>query len=418
MLSRKMIAALLLGTTMLLAGCQGAKETDEVGYILVIGVDKAPGGRQKVTYQTALPAGKSAEGGDKEKSAKGEGYILNTLELPTPADGRMMLNATMSRFHNVSHVSAFIFSEEVARDGLGPSLAHIVRNRDYRESIFLFICRGSAEEYIKNNRPTLEQTISKYYESTMLSASEGSYYLPTDIHQFYSRLKNPGGSPVAVYTGINPMTGQNIVAGAKTPQQTGDPHLPGGIPRSGTEDPIDFAGLALFKNDKMVGVLNSDETRAVAILNGRFTRGLIGMVDPLKPGKDYVTLLIRLETKPKITATLTNSAPYYTVHAHLECEIQNITSGINYEAPEYRELLENQLAELLKQQMVIMLAHTRELGSDPVGFGLYLRPLFANTDELANADMAALYQAAAFDLTVTARIRRTGLAWRTTPVLE
>ena len=63
-----------------------------------------------------------------------------------------------------------------------------------------------------------------------------------------------------------------------------------------------------------------------------------------------------------------------------------------------------------------MIKHTQELGTDPVGFGLYLRPKFGNTGELSQTDLTALYQAAAINVHVTAKLRRTGLIWRTTPI--
>ena len=47
--------ALLVTLTLLCSGCYGAKETDAVAYVLLIGVDKAADGKQKVTYQVAVP---------------------------------------------------------------------------------------------------------------------------------------------------------------------------------------------------------------------------------------------------------------------------------------------------------------------------------------------------------------------------
>ena len=306
-------------------------------------------------------------------------------------------------------------SEEAARQGIGPSLAYIVRSRELRETMLLIVVAGSAEEYIKRNKPSLELTIAKYYETMTTSASYSSYFLPVRFHDFYTRLKSAGGSPCAIYSGLNPMTGEDRPAGPRTPEQKGYPYLPGGVPRTGTENPVEFLGLAVFRGDKMVGTLDSDETRAVAILQGRFDRGAVGVVDPLKPEKDIINVNVRLDRKPKITADLKGGAPVFSVRVDLDADIRGVSSGINYEAPGYRELLEAQIANLFAGQIARMIKHTQELDVDPVGFGLYLRPKFRTTVELKEADLPALYRAADIRVAVAVRVRRTELLWRVSP---
>lgn len=418
MLSRRVVILLLVTITLLCTGCYGSRETDEVAYVLVLGIDKDEGGKRWATYQIAVPSRPTGNGGmDGGKGGDQKlPWVTNTIRIPSSAEVRMLLNSAISRYPKFNHITVIIFSEELAREGINTTLSFQVRNLEFRETPFIIVVQGTAEEYIKRNKPTLETTISKFYETFLASSSESNYYLSADIHEFYTRLKNAGGSPYAVYSGINPMTGQNKPAGSKTPEQKGDSYLPGGIPRTGTENPVDFAGLAVFRGDKMIGVLNSDETRAVAILQGKLHRGYVAVVDPLQPKKDVINLKVWCEPKPKITAEINDGVPTFNVQVNMEVEILGITSGINYEAPDYRGILENQIANMFKEQTMNMLKHTQELGTDPVGFGLYLRPLFRNTGEMEQADMTSLYQAANIYVNVTATIRRTGLIWRTSPL--
>ncbi|EGO64364.1 Ger(x)C family spore germination protein [Acetonema longum] len=410
------IAALVI-LALFLGGCNSAREADDVGYIMIIGVDKGSDGKQKVTYQIAVPRWTKADTSNASgmgggQGSSGEPWVISTIWTPGPAETRMLLNSTMSRYPLVSHINAYIFSEEVAREGLGSRISYLVRSREFRETMFLLIVRGSVEEYIKNNKPALETYVYKFYESTFLSADESGYYMRVHFHDFYTRLKNHGGSAYAAYTGLNPYTGSDKPAGAKTPEQTGPPYLPGGIPRTATSKAGEFLGLALFRGDKMVGVLNSDETRAVAILQGKLSSGFIGLADPLQPEKETVNLKFRPESQ--IHADLNRGVPVFHVKVLIEGEILGATSGIPYEAPEYRNKLEDQLAKLFTEQIRNMIRHTQELGTDPVGFGLYLRPKFRDTGEMAKADLNSLYQKADVQVQVTARIN-TGLQWRTVP---
>lgn len=406
---------LLAVFTVCLAGCYNGKETDDVAYTVIIGVDQAEGGKEKVTYQIVVPKGLSGGDGGSGEQPKGP-WLIESLIVPTPADSRMILKSIMSRTPQFSHIVGFIVSEEVARRGIGRNMSYFTNSREFRGSMFVIVVKGSAEEYIKRNSPTLEATLTEFYEEFLASSSESSYFLRATFQDFYVRLKNSGGSPYAVYSSINPMTGEDKPAGVRTPEQKGSPYLAGGIPRTGTENPIDFAGLAVFRGDKMVGVLNSDETRAVALLQGSFSRGNMGVVDPLAE-EETVSLGIRSESKPKITAELDGVRPVFNVEVGLEADILGINSGIHYESSKYRGILERQASDLIAGQIRNMIRHTQELGTDPVGFGLYLRPEFRTTGEMEKSDMTALYQAADIRVHVSLRIRRTGLIWRTMPQL-
>jgi Ger(x)C family germination protein len=386
-------------------GCYGAKETDNIAYVIAFGVDKAADGKLKVTSQIAPPTRQS----NSEKTNIG---VIDTITIPSSAENYTLINSTISRTRNATHLTAVIISEEAARAGIAPFLAYFSRSREFRESIYFIVVPGSAAEYIQKNRSRLNLTLSRYYENAL---TKKNYSLPSTLHSFYTSLKNNGSSPYITYSAINPQDDEEKSAGYKTPQQKSTPYIAGGVPRTGSKYPIEFLGLAVFQGDKMVGVLNSEETRAVSLLQGEFSWGYLGVVDPLAPQKDFISLKVYTYSKPKITASLHDNKLLFTVKLNLEIEVLGITSGISYEMPEYRSLLETQTANLLKEQIMYMIKHTQALGTDPVGFGLYVRPQLNNTTELSNADLTKLYQQADFQIDVTTKMRRTGLIWQSTP---
>lgn len=411
---RLMLTVLLLCAAIFLSGCFGGRETDDVAYVLVIGVDKTEDGKMKITYQIDIPHGSSESTGGSEKKAGATSWLTNTIVAPSPAESRMLLNSTISRLPNVSHITAIIFGEKMARSGIGNNISFFVRNRDFRETMLLIVVAGTAEDYILHTKPQIEPTIGRFYETFADTYVESSFYLRADLHEFYTRLKNKGGSPFTMYSAVNPMNGTDSPDGVKPTQQSGEPYLPGGIPRSGTTNGTEFIGLALFREDKMVGVLDSNETRAVSILQGKFSHALISVVDPRISDK-LVTLAVRNGAKPKITAGFNDGKPVFTVSVFIETEIIGTPSGINYEAAGNQELLEEQVSRLFERDIKAMLNHTQELGCDPVGFGMRLRPKFADDNALKEADLTALYQEADIQVDVKTQIRRTGLIWRTSP---
>lgn len=412
MQSRLVLSFLLISTMLLCSGCFGARETEDVAYVLTIGFDKAVDGQEIITYQIAVPRG---GGGEDSMGGKGEeagSWITNTIAASNSSEARMLLKTTMSRYPNISHISAIILGEKVAREGIGDLLSYFMRNRDYRETILVAVVEGTAEDYIRRNKPKLEKNVAKYYE-TFFQDRESGYYIRSDLHDFYTALKSGGVSPVAVYGANNAKHGENQPAAPPSPRQGAEPYLAGGIPRAGTESPTEFAGLAVFRGDKMAGVLDSEETRAVNLLRGESVRAYVGVVDPLDP-KYFVNMSVRLGAKPKIKGELRDNGPIFTVNVFIEAEIMGIPSGINYERGENRVVLEQQLSALFTEQMLRMIEHTQQLGCDPVGFGMYLRPKFADYNAVKQADFAALYQASEIHVNVNSKIRRTGLDWQTT----
>jgi spore germination protein KC len=404
---------LLLISTFIIVGCGRYYETDSIAYILAMGIDKHEKGMM-VTYQIGIPravAGTEAGGGVQEK------FITTTITSVNLAENRNLLGATMSRIPLASHVKAVIIGEEYAKQGIGPLISPLMRFREYRGSILVIVVRGTAKDFIEKNNPRLEIAPSKYYDGVMFNSDEsGSLRLLTDLHDFYLRLKEQVGSPYAVYAGINPKDNQSRPSDPRVPPEKFDEYIPGNMPRSGTENP-EFIGTAIFRYDKMVGRLTSEETRMVAILQGKFDRGFIVVEDPLQ-SKDAVNVYLSLDERPIIKASREGGRFVFDIAFRLEGVITSIPSGINYEKEGYRELLENQVSQLITMEIVKMLRYTQQVQSDPVGFTTYMRPFFRTYEELTEANVNQMYSEAEFRINVQTAIRRTGLMWRTSPVIQ
>lgn len=411
MFVRFLIAGLVV-VSLLTTGCVGSRETDDIAYVIAVGLDKVGDGALEVTYQIAIP---KAQGGGVSGGGDDKNFILSTIKAANLAEARNLLTSTMGRFPSLTHVKAFIVGEEYARHGLGDLIGPLMRFREFRGSIILIVVKDTAKEFMEENNPKIETQISKYYEGILFENRESGFFPQTDVHDFYIRLKNPVGSPYAVYAGLNPKTGESRPAGPKVSPEKTEEYLPGGLARSGEQNRPEFLGTALFRADKMVGTLTNEETRAVEVLKGDFTRGFLVVEDPLMP-KTAINISLRLGQEPSVKFRMNDGKPSFDVKVRLEGEITSIPSGINYEAKEYRTLLEAQVTILMEYQMHKMLQKTQELRSDPVGFIAYMRPTFRTEDDLRNADLPELYSQAEINLDVKTAIRRSGLMWRSTPI--
>ena len=87
MCRRFILSVIVVGLFFLMTGCRTTQETDQVAYIVAMGVDKAEDGKVKVTYQLITPraVGGSQGGG---QSTQGEPTILNSITALNTAEAR------------------------------------------------------------------------------------------------------------------------------------------------------------------------------------------------------------------------------------------------------------------------------------------------------------------------------------------
>ncbi|MBP2654809.1 MAG: germination protein, Ger(x)C family [Firmicutes bacterium] len=393
-------------------GCNGAKETDEVAYILSVGIDAAPNNQLSITYRIADPH--SLAGGKDSQSQSQKSSILINLTAPSLTEGRNILKSIISREPRISHLKIFVISEELARKGLGDLFGLFMRHREYRGTVFLAIVRGSAKEVLEKNRPDLDVLTSRWVESMLQSYFESSYFLRADIYQFYKRLKNESGAPYAVLLGLNPLDGEDRANNEAVGNDRSEGYLAKQIPRQ-SGNPLEMCGTAVFKGDKLVGFLNNKETRALSILLGDLERGFMSLEDPLVPSKQ-VDINIHLGRKPNINVDISSTIPAITISVYLEGDILGVSSGTNYEAGDYKVLLEQQISNTIFEQITSMLKRTQDLGTDVVNFGYYIRPKFNTVQELENYHWDSKYPEAVIHLDVQTKLRRDGLMRKTTPI--
>lgn len=411
--SRTVLILLLLVCCIPVIGCNGGRETDEVAWIIDIGIDSASDGDLLVSYRVAVPlvlAAGEAGGGLKDKTPS----ITNTVKAPTLREARNLLNANLSRAVNLSHVTAIYIGEDLARAGVQNTIAELTRFHEFRASMFIFVCRGTAKEVLMNNKPDIEVLDSRWVENLIRTTNEASFMLPTNLHQFYTRLKAETGASYMMAIAINPPTQQEKRASDPVPGARAPGYLVGDTPTEGGNT-VQVIGMGVFKEDKLVEYLSTEETRGIAILSDHYTRGFIAIDDPLLP-QSFIELFLRNGRKPKIDVNLDGENPVINISIFLEGELSSVPSEIMYEQRDYRLLLETTLSNIICEELRRMLLHTQSLGTDILDFGYFIRPKFTTTQELVAYDWDRRFRQATFNVKVSTAIRRTGLLNKSSPI--
>lgn len=413
------IFLLLACVCTLFTGCSSdSEEIDDQVYTLVIGADKGTENRVRLTIQ--YPTYKSGGGGDKANGSSGgggdggetgevDGTIVETVEAPSILEAVNLLNTSVPRKISFIHAKMFVFSEDFARDGIGSYLEPMARFRETRRIMQVVVCRGKAEDFIKENKVLIGSSIAKTMELMATQSFETGYFPFSTFHDFYTGVLSPYGQACAAYAGINDFKNmkneEDVKEAAALRSENG--FLPGEIPRQGGTKG-ELVGTAVFNGDRMVGSLDSYETRYFLMVIGKYQRGIITISDENEPGA-AIPLDVRLGRKPEIRGHFEDGKPVIDIHLSIESDLGAVQSRIQYEKLSKINDLNDYIARIIQRGVENTIEKTKkELESDIFSFGRYFAGYFTTIQEFEEYDWLQHYREAKVNVSVEADVRRTG----------
>jgi spore germination protein KC len=158
------LSLLTLMAVLTAGGCWGSRETDEVAYILSIGLDRGEQDRFLVTISIANPQNIAGAGaGGAGEGGLGSSVIMS-VESSAVIPSLNLFETSVDRQLSLLHTKAYIISEELAREGLHDLLLSLIRYRELRGTALVLVSRGSARDFIEKNKPLLELSPTKQFE--------------------------------------------------------------------------------------------------------------------------------------------------------------------------------------------------------------------------------------------------------------
>lgn len=277
-----------------LFGCSGSSEVEENAYIAAIGIDKGEAESYKYTFRFANRLKSGSEGEEKDSGD----YI--TIECENLHTAVSYLERSLGKKPNLSHLFATAFSVDVAREGIKPHIDAFDYRREIRPDTKLLLTTGSAEEWIKNNKPKFEGSISRYYK-LLLRPSTMPYAPAVELYEFKNRLTESGIDPVMPIA-----------------------------------DNGDFMGMGCFADDKLTESLSGEEAVLYNLYMGENTKGIINTDDitfgikgrrQAKLDKKTKTVTITLFTETEYLSPLSSAQMQRTENA-----IKEKTKDLIYKA--------------------------------------------------------------------------------------
>lgn len=191
----KYIIALVLAIILTVAftGSHNVQSVDDLAYAVALGIDVGENDNLKVTFQFTMP-NSSGENNSGEVAPS----VIDSVEASS-FDGAMnLMNTFVSKEINLSHCKIIVFSEEIAKQGIGKEVYTLMNKVQIRPDSNVIVSTSTAEEYIKSVSPTLENLVAKFYEILPRSSEYTGYTTNIQLGEFFNKFVGQTCEAVAI----------------------------------------------------------------------------------------------------------------------------------------------------------------------------------------------------------------------------
>lgn len=368
-----LIIILLVIIPLLISGCWGRRETREMNLSTALGFDKIMvNGRPQyhITILSSKPqqAGGGATGssGGINEPQKGSTGQVIYLTGDTLWDAGRNWNLRSSRRLFIGQVLVVVIGEDTARQGITQIIDFLNRHQDMRERGWVIVCQGSAADFLNAQpeyEPMLSLEISGIMRDAWLRASKAK---GVDLFNVSYDLLTPGKEAVIPYMTLftppepsSPIKQQNRepTSAAQTSGQQGSQ------PQKQT---FSIAGSAVFKSDRMVGLLNEKENQGQLFLSNQVKGGTI----PIAIESSDKNASIRLKgSKTRIKPVFSQDGVTLDINIKAEGDLLEEDNDVFRISKTDFKKVEELTRHEIERRCRLALQKSLELESDIFGFG-------------------------------------------------
>jgi spore germination protein KC len=409
---RRVGLGLLLAAALVLTGCWDRTEVEDMLFPVTLAIDAGTERQYRVSVRVPIPGGvRSGVLGGQGRST-GQGEILSA-ESDSISQAMLIINTSVARRVTLRHMRSLLIGEGLARRGLHDLFAEMQRNGEIRQTVAFLITRGRAADVLKSARYTGETNPAKVPEGMLIVEKYLHMAPPIRLHHMINRTSAIGIDPFSPVVAINPqiLTGEG--AGGSEESESD----PAGQLDRFDGNPVEVAGTAVFRGQRLVGFLTVDETQALLALRGEMGKAYMTIPHPKEKGR-RILVRFQQENKPISRIYLTPAGPRGTASILFEGEV--LSGDEDYRDPAKRLALERSAAVFMTETASSVLQKLKAWECDPVGYGLKVRRRFRTWSDWEAFGWSKRVGAMEIQVSARMRVRRFGLvlgaeATKTTP---
>ena len=171
------------------------------------------------------------------------------------------------------------------------------------------------------------------------------------------------------------------------------------------ENKVENIGVAVFKEDKLVGELNALETMAFLSIRNKVDRFLVSVPDPLN-NEQYLDIYLTPNGSSSVDVDTSTSSPYVKIKCSFTAQIYSMSENSKYLSSDVLNSISNSCNSYLESMFLDYLYKTsKDFKSDINGFGIFAAKNFITTSEFEDYNWLESYKDAFFDVQVNTSVK-------------
>lgn len=274
---KAVVCIILLAMIVLLGGCWDKVEIDELSIVTATAIDKHDDGQVEISLEIFIPkslSGSSQGGGGGAESGGGQTTMVVSHKGKNMADALSKLEAELPRRIFWGSCKVFIFGTAAAKDGIQHYLDFLLRHPQPRERASMFVSEGKAKSIIEQ-----KAVIERYSAETIHKKADTGHGLTITLQDLEKMITDEDQGAGLPYLKLkNEQTSAGKIS--KLPN---------------------IHGIAVFKNESMVGKISESTTRGLLWLRGEIEEYTVNVKPKNEQGVvSIVPVLTRVNLTPKI----------------------------------------------------------------------------------------------------------------------
>ncbi|KEO85076.1 Ger(x)C family spore germination protein [Tumebacillus flagellatus] len=370
MKKRTWALALALAVACTTTGCGSRqhRQLEQLGVISAVGYDRSD--RENIIGTVVIP-NFTETGKEKIDVLTGKGGSSKEL--------RFALSRMSERKLVSGQIRVVLYGEKMARGGILPYSDTLFRDVEIGSQNYLAVTEGKSVDFFTKRYPD-KPSVDIYLYRMLRKEMEQNTIPHTNLHHFLHDVYDHGSDPVLPYL------------------------------RMGKEDII-VDGVAVFRDDVMVGRLDPDETRYLAYLYGGNALGEVDVTLPEKTrnGQPAHAVVMYMKVKRDVQISKVQGKPKILLHYDIDGAVTEYSGDADLEEPQKVKKLETVIGKNMEDSMrAVALKLQNEFLSDPLGLIEMYRSK-GYVSKLSNELGESLYKQAKLDVKVDMHILQTGM---------
>ena len=362
-----------------------------LAYVLALGIDVGEKAKLKISAQFSKATAFDSGGGSSDSSGQ---IVMVSGEADSIFSGINLLNSYIGKELNLAHCNVVVFSEELAKNGIGTQIYSLINNEEVRPSTNIVVSKCSAYDYLDNVKPNIEKLTVQYFDTFSITSRLTGYISNLTIGEFYNNLSSEIKACTAILGGLN------ATARTESDVITNPEDLTAGSSSVEGNRGSENIGLAVFNGDKLCGELTATEAISHFLIKNKVDSCIISIDNPFN-NSNKVELQLYPTKKSKISVDINNNIPHIYIELKIDADILTLDENIDYEQENVLETFSNATKQYLEKEIYDYLNKvSKEYSTDIDNFGNKALAYFATSSEWKDFDWSEKFKNAEFDVNV------------------